>query len=150
MFCIVKILGAIEERPATKLSRYERIWVVLAVLLKMCLHFSSIIYTVKLQALDYVFRLVAHLRIFTLFMRGKFDAYLLWPLAKRVQNWIADWSIASNFTVFCLQLQFVLSGADSNMKSSKASGRSHQNLSHEKCFSEAVCCPRLYITYNGQ
>ena len=34
--------------------------------------------------------LVAHLRNFRLFMKGKFDAYELWPLAKRVQNWIVD------------------------------------------------------------
>ena len=44
-------------------------------------------------------RLVAHLRIFRLFMKGKFNAYVLWPLAKRVQNWIVDRSTAHNFTV---------------------------------------------------
>ena len=44
-------------------------------------------------------RLVAHLRIFRLFMKGKFDAYVLWPLAKRVQNWIVDRSTARDFTV---------------------------------------------------
>ena len=44
-------------------------------------------------------RLVAHLRIFRLFMKGKFDAYVLWRLAKKVQNWIVDWSTACNFTV---------------------------------------------------
>ena len=32
--------------------------------------------------------LVAHPRIFRLFMKGKFDAYLLWPLAKRFQSFI--------------------------------------------------------------
>ena len=32
-------------------------------------------------------------------MKGKFDAYVLWPLAKRVQNWIVDWFTARNFTV---------------------------------------------------
>ena len=31
-------------------------------------------------------RLVAHLRIFRLFMKGKFDAYVLRPLAKGNQN----------------------------------------------------------------
>ena len=44
-------------------------------------------------------QLVAHSRIFRLFMKGKFDAYVLWPLAKRVQNWIVDRSTARNFTV---------------------------------------------------
>ena len=34
--------------------------------------------------------LVAHSRIFRLFMKGKFDAYVLWPLAKSVQYWIVD------------------------------------------------------------
>ena len=33
-------------------------------------------------------------------MKGKFDAYALWPLAKKFQNWIVDRSTARNFTVF--------------------------------------------------
>ena len=32
-------------------------------------------------------------------MKGKFDAYVLWPLAKKFQNWIVDWSTARDFTV---------------------------------------------------
>ena len=32
-------------------------------------------------------------------MKGKFDAYLLCPLAKKFQNWIVDWSTARDFTV---------------------------------------------------
>ena len=32
-------------------------------------------------------------------MKGKFDAYVLWPLAQRVQNWIVDQSTARDFTV---------------------------------------------------
>ena len=44
-------------------------------------------------------QLVAHVWIFRLFMKGKFDAYVLWPLTKRVQNWIVDRSTAHNFTV---------------------------------------------------
>ena len=44
-------------------------------------------------------RLVAHLRIFRLFIKGKFDTYVLWPLAQRVQNWIVDRSTARDFTV---------------------------------------------------
>ena len=43
--------------------------------------------------------LVAHLRIIRLFMKGKFDAYVLWSLAQRVQNWIVDRSTARDFTV---------------------------------------------------
>ena len=43
--------------------------------------------------------LVAHSRIFRLFMKGKFDAYVVWHLVKRVQNWIVDPSTARNFTV---------------------------------------------------
>ena len=43
--------------------------------------------------------LVPHLRIFRLFMKGKFDAYVQWPVAKRVQNWIVDRSTARVFTV---------------------------------------------------
>ena len=33
-------------------------------------------------------------------MKGKFDAYVLWPLAKKFQNWIVDRSTARNFTVY--------------------------------------------------
>ena len=43
--------------------------------------------------------LVAHSRIFRLFMKGKFDACVLWPFIKRVQNWIVDQSSACDFTV---------------------------------------------------
>ena len=32
-------------------------------------------------------------------MKGKFDAYLLWPLAKKIENWIVDRSTAHNFMV---------------------------------------------------
>jgi hypothetical protein len=38
-------------------------------------------------------------RIFRLYMKGKFDPYVLWPLTKRVQNWIVNQS-ACNFTVW--------------------------------------------------
>ena len=47
--------------------------------------------------------LVAHSRIFRLFMKGKFDAYLLWSLAKTVQNWIVDRSTARDFTICEIQ-----------------------------------------------
>ena len=43
--------------------------------------------------------LVAHPRIFRMFMKRKFDAYVLWHLAKRFQNWIVAQSTARNFTV---------------------------------------------------
>ena len=33
-------------------------------------------------------------------MKVKFDAYVLWPLAKKFQNWIVDRSTARDFTVF--------------------------------------------------
>ena len=32
-------------------------------------------------------------------MKGKFDAYVLWPLAKKFQNLIVDQSTARDFTV---------------------------------------------------
>jgi hypothetical protein len=32
-------------------------------------------------------------------MKEKFDAYLLWPLTKKIQNWIVDRSTARDFTV---------------------------------------------------
>ena len=32
-------------------------------------------------------------------MKGKVEPYVLWPLAKRVKNWIADQSTAPDFTV---------------------------------------------------
>ena len=46
--------------------------------------------------------LVAHPSIFRLFMKGKFDAFVLWPLAKIVQNWIVDRSTARDFKVSVL------------------------------------------------
>ena len=42
---------------------------------------------------------VAHFHIFRLLMKGNFDAYVLWPLDKMVQNWIVDRSTARNFSV---------------------------------------------------
>ena len=44
-------------------------------------------------------RLVAHIMIFRRFMKGKFNANVLWPLAKKFQNWIVDQSTAHDFTV---------------------------------------------------
>ena len=33
-------------------------------------------------------------------MKGKFDAYVLWPLAKKFQIWIVDRSTTPDFTVY--------------------------------------------------
>ena len=44
-------------------------------------------------------RLVAHFQIFRRLMKEKFDAYVLWPLAKKFQNWIVDRCTARDFTV---------------------------------------------------
>ena len=44
-------------------------------------------------------RLVARPRIFRLFMKGKFDAYVLWPLAFDLWPLIVDRSTARDFTV---------------------------------------------------
>ena len=49
---------------------------------------STIIY--RKDTTNRLSRLVAHLRIFRLFMKGICDANLLWPLTKTVQNWIVD------------------------------------------------------------
>ena len=51
-------------------------------------------------------RLVGHLRIFRLFMKGKFDLYILWLLAKRVQNWIIVRSTTRDFTVYKFNIPF--------------------------------------------
>ena len=40
------------------------------------------------------YRLLANPRIFRLLMKGNFDAYVLWPLDKMVQNWRVDRSTA--------------------------------------------------------
>ena len=32
-------------------------------------------------------------------MKGKFNAYVLWPFAKKFQNWIVDRYTARNFMV---------------------------------------------------
>ena len=43
--------------------------------------------------------LVAYFQIFRRLMKGKFDAYVQWPLAKKFQNWIVDRSTDRDFTV---------------------------------------------------
>ena len=58
---------------------------------------SAKINTVKAWAVDC--QLVAHFRILRLFIKGKFNAYVLRPLVKRVQNWIVDWFTAHNLKV---------------------------------------------------
>ena len=61
---------------------------------------SSFLVTVKSQAvdcLDYIFTFSDYL-----FMKGNFDAYVLWTLDKMVQNWIVDPSTARDFTEFAV------------------------------------------------
>ena len=43
--------------------------------------------------------LVAHFQIFRRLMKGKFDAYVLWPLTKKFQDLTVDRSTARDFTV---------------------------------------------------
>ena len=64
---------------------------------------SSLIYFFNYRkvASSSLSRLVAHFQISRRLMKGKFDAYVLWPLAKKFQNWIVDRSTARDFTV-CL------------------------------------------------
>ena len=45
-------------------------------------------------------RLVARFQIFRRLMKGIFDPYVLWPLAKKFQTWIVDRSNSCDFTVF--------------------------------------------------
>ena len=47
----------------------------------------------------YMTTTVAHFQTFRKLMKG-FNAYVLWPLAKKFQNWIVDRSTALDFTVF--------------------------------------------------
>ena len=52
--------------------------------------------------------------IFWRLMNGKFDAYVLWPLAQKFQkfqNWIVDPSTARDFTVVWLQQPPIEKGA---------------------------------------
>ena len=60
-------------------------------------------YTYRKVASSRLSRLVAHSRIFRRLMKGKFEAYVLWPLAKKFQNWIVDQSTARDFTVIVSQ-----------------------------------------------
>ena len=50
-------------------------------------------------------RLVAHPSNFRMFMKGKFDSYVLWPLAKSFQNWIVD---RSTCAVYCSRLYDII------------------------------------------
>ena len=56
------------------------------------LEFSTYKHTYRKVASSRLSWLVAHLRLFRLFMKRKFDAYLLWPLANWVWNWIEYFS----------------------------------------------------------
>ena len=46
--------------------------------------------------------LVAHSRIFRLYVKWNFDVYVLWPLVQIVQNWIVDLSTGLLVTLQCL------------------------------------------------
>ena len=59
-------------------------------------------FTYRKVASSSMSRLVAHFQISRRLMKGKFDAYVLWPLAKKFQNWIVDRSTARDFTVIDL------------------------------------------------
>ena len=65
----------------------------------MNLGFWEVIVGYRKVASSRLSRLVANQSIFRMFMKGKFDAYVLWPLAQKVQNWIVDRSTARYFTV---------------------------------------------------
>ena len=49
---------------------------------------------------------VTYPRIFRLFIKEKFVIYVLWPLAKMIQNWIVAWSTSRNFTIISKSLIF--------------------------------------------
>ena len=46
-------------------------------------------------------RLIELFQIFRRLMKWKFDSYVLWPLAKKSQNWIVDQSTTRDITVDC-------------------------------------------------
>ena len=74
-------------------------WILKFVLILMSNYIYSWLYYRKV-ARSSLSRLVAQFQIFRRLMKGKFDAYVLWPLAKKFQNWIVDRSTSCNFTVF--------------------------------------------------
>ena len=85
-----------------KCKPYSEITVEIQTQLKTVKITSNIFAVYRKVANNKLSRLVAHLRIFRLFIKEKFDAYVLWPLAKKIQNWIVDRSTARDFTVFLL------------------------------------------------
>ena len=48
-------------------------------------------------------------------MKGKFDPYVLWPLAQKFQNWIVDRSTARDFTVLMILWWFFLKCLEFNL-----------------------------------
>ena len=97
--------------------------------------------TVKSQA-------VAHSRIFRLFMKGKYDACVLWPLYKRVKNWIeapvycskrkpynldyinVAWPIWSNVTIKAIKDKCVKKGLSCHRVALFASAQAPNNMDH--------------------
>ena len=105
---ILFVLGANEylERLEGKIRQFL-FWIGIGIERPWTIHsFSDNFSLFKLKSIKYrkvtsrsISWLVAHPKIFWLFMKGKFNAYVLWPLDKMVQNWIIDRSTAWNFTV---------------------------------------------------
>jgi len=60
---------------------------------------SQLIWIYRKVANSSLSQLVARFQIFRRLMKGKFDAYVLWPLFKKFQNWIVDRSTARDVTV---------------------------------------------------
>ena len=52
-------------------------------------------------------QLVTHFQIFRRLMKGKFDSYALWPLAKKFRNWKVDWPTTCDFMVSQLQAEML-------------------------------------------
>ena len=97
------LLEAVEDTLLTFLS-FSPLWVLPRIHEKYILRaMPTFLHTYRKVASSRLSWLVAHLRIFRVFMKGKVDAYVLWPLAKRVQNWIVDHSTARDFTAYKIQ-----------------------------------------------
>ena len=85
----------LKSRFVCVITNYNKTWI-----LRFYFKFKrmQVSNTVKSRAVACL-GLVAYFWIFRLFMKGKFDAYVLWPLARRVKNWIVDRSTNRNFKV---------------------------------------------------
>ena len=99
-------------------------------------------------------QLIPHPNIFRLSMKGKFDIYVLWPLAQRVQNWIVDRSTACDFTV-CGFDHLVLSPAvlghltNHNFKKPSISQRQNQMRSTLGFYDKSMSMIIFYFLWNS-